>query len=95
MTLNGSMDRIMVSLSTAILLAMGGLIWTTASGFATDDDLNDEVMARMAADTELKQAQTELAKQVTEYILSQERRFGTVDKLLEQLEKHMEGEKHE
>lgn len=86
-------DQIIVGVVSTMILAMGGLIWAEANSHASEDALKTEIRARIAADTELKRAQAELTKEVADYIRHQERRDGKVDKLLEQLEKHMELER--
>ena len=86
-------DQVLVGLITAILLAMGGLIFAEVSSHASEDALELETKERKAVDLELKKAQADLAREVTEYIKVQERRDGKVDKLLEQLETHMETDK--
>ena len=83
-------EQLIVALLTAILLAIGGLIWTSVNSHASEEDLKTEAVERKEADKELKVAQTELAKAVTEHIRVDDIRGARVDIMLDTLEKYIE-----
>jgi hypothetical protein len=82
-------DQVVLPIVTATFLGVGGLFWAEVSGHASTEALAAEVEIRKEDDIEMKEAQKELAKAVTEHIRAADAQKARVDTLLDTLDKYI------